>query len=307
MADTSSKDPAGSPAGAPGFLSLATAGALTTVLLWGGSSMATKLGTGSMDALTLAILRVVAAGPCALIVILFMRLRLPWYTGDRFYFALVAIVSMGAAPVIFTLGIQFTTAGHAVVASSSTSIFTGLIEAAARREWPRFRWWIGIAVAFAGALILIAESLGLGSTGASWQGDLLVILAAFSGSIGFYLGSRLSLRHGAPAITLWGVVVASILLLPVLFVATSFAELSQLTVLSWSVVLYLAAGASVVATMTWYYALSRGGISRMAVWQFALPIVGIALAAIILGEPVTVPLVSSVAVILLGIALVQRR
>jgi drug/metabolite transporter (DMT)-like permease len=307
MGETSPKNPGGSPAGTTGFLSLATAGALTTVLLWGGSSMATKLGTGSMDALTLAILRVVAAGPCALIVILFMRLRLPWYSGDRFYFALVAIVSMGAAPVIFTLGIQFTTAGHAVVASSSTSIFTGLIEAAVRREWPRFRWWIGIAVAFAGALILIAESLGLGSTGASWQGDLLVILAAFSGSIGFYLGSRLSLRHGAPAITLWSVVVASVLLLPVLFVASSFAELSQLTVLNWSVVLYLAAGASVIATMTWYYALSRGGISRMAVWQFALPIVGIALAAIILGEPVTVPLVSSVAVILLGIALVQRR
>lgn len=168
MGETSPKKPNGSLAGTTGFLSLATAGALTTVLLWGGSSMATKLGTGSMDALTLAILRVVAAGPCALIVIMFMRLRLPWYSGDRFYFALVAIVSMGAAPVIFTLGIQFTTAGHAVVASSSTSIFTGLIEAAARREWPRFRWWIGIAVAFAGALILIAESLGLGSTGASW-------------------------------------------------------------------------------------------------------------------------------------------
>ena len=269
--------------------------------------MATKLGTGSMDPLTLAILRVVAAGPCALIVIMFMRLRLPWYAGDRFYFSLITIVSMGAAPVIFTLGVQFTTAGHAVVASSSTSIFTGLIEAAARREWPRFRWWVGIAVAFAGALILVAESVGLGSTGATWQGDLLVITAGFLGSIGFYLGSRLSLRYGAPAVTLWSVVVASILWSPVLLIASSFAELSQLTVLSWSVVLYLAAGASVVATMTWYYALSRGGISRMAVWQFALPIVGIALAAIVLGEPITLPLVASVAVIFSGIALVQRR
>jgi drug/metabolite transporter (DMT)-like permease len=307
MGDKSPKKSGGPPVGTTGLISLATAGALTTVLLWGGSSMATKLGTGSMDALTLAILRVVVAGPCALIVIMFMRLRLPWYAGDRFYFCLITIVSMGAAPVIFTLGVQFTTAGHAVVASSSTSIFTGLIEAAARRQWPRFRWWVGIAVAFSGALILVAESVGLSSTGATWQGDVLVISAAFLGSTGFYLGSRLSQRYGAPAITLWSVVAASVLWFPVLLVTSSFAELSQLTVLSWSVVLYLAAGASVVATMTWYYALSRGGISRMAVWQFALPIVGIAMAAIVLDEPVTLPLVVSVAVVFSGIALVQRR
>ncbi|MDA0654548.1 MAG: EamA family transporter [Proteobacteria bacterium] len=59
--------------------------------------------------------------------------------------------------------------------------------------------------------------------------------------------------------------------------------------------------------MTWYYALTRGGIGRMAVWQFALPIVGITLAAAVLGEPVTWPLVASVAVILSAIALVQKR
>jgi drug/metabolite transporter (DMT)-like permease len=45
----------------------------------------------------------------------------------------------------------------------------------------------------------------------------------------------------------------------------------------------------------------------MAVWQFALPIVGISLAAIVLDEPVTLPLVVSVAVVFSGIAPVQRR
>ena len=295
------------PAGTTGLISLATAAALFTVLMWGGSSMATKLGTGAMDGFTLALLRIVAAGPFALLLIAFMRLRLPWYAGDRFTFAIVAVAGMTLAPLLFTLGVQYTTAGHAAVASASTSIFTGLIDAVARRQWPRTRWWIGISIAFSGALILIAETFGLGSTEATWQGDLLVICAAITGSTGFYLGSRLSLRHGAPAITLWTVVAASVLLLPVLIVTASFAELSQISVLSWAVVFYLAAGASVFATIAWYYALTRGGIGRMAVWQFALPIVGVSLAAMVLGEPVTLPLVASVAVILSGIVLVQRR
>jgi len=295
------------PAGTTGLVSLATAAALFTVLMWGGSSMATKLGTGSMDGFSLGLLRIVAAGPFALLIIALMRLRLPWHAGDRFYFAIVAVVGMILAPLLFTLGVQLTTAGHAAVASSSTSIFTGLIDAAARRQWPRPRWWIGVAIAFSGALILIAEAIGLGSTEATWQGDLLVISAATAGSTGFYLGSRLSMRYGAPTIPLWTVATASALLLPVLLITTSVAELSEITFLSWTVILYLAAGASVFATMTWYYALTRGGIGRMAVWQFALPIVGVSLAAIVLGEPVTLLLVVSVAVILSGIGLVQRR
>ena len=291
----------------PGILSLATAGALTTVLLWGGSSMATKLGTGTLDGATLGILRVIAAGPCALLVIIAMRLRLPWHPGCRIYFSIITLAGMALAPIIFTLGVELTTAGHAVVASSSTSIFTGLIESIARRQWPRLRWWIGTLVAFVGALILISESLGLSSSDATWQGDVLCLLGAFFGSMAFYLGSRLSIQYGATSVTLWSVFFASVLLLPVLAVTETTTSLLKLNIMNWAVVFYLAAGASVIATITWYYALSRGGIGRMAVWQFALPIVGIFLATIVLDEQITVALIASVMVILSGIALVQHR
>ena len=291
----------------PGILSLATAGALTTVLLWGGSSMATKLGTGTIDGSTLGILRVIVAGPCALLVIIFMGLRLPWHPGSRIYFSIITFSGMALAPIIFTLGVELTTAGHAVVASSSTSIFTGLTEAIALRKWPRLRWWIGTLVAFVGALILISESLGLSNTDATWQGDILCLLGAFFGSIAFYFGSRLSKQYGATSITLWSVFFASILLLPVLLLTETSASLLKLNIMNWAVVFYLAAGASVIATITWYYALSRGGIGRMAVWQFALPIVGIFLATIVLDEQITLDLIASLSVILSGIALVQHR
>jgi DME family drug/metabolite transporter len=291
----------------PGLFSLATAGALTTVILWGGSSMATKLGTGTIDGSTLGILRVIAAGPCALLVIIAMGLRLPWYPGCRIYFSIITLVGMALAPIIFTLGVELTTAGHAVVASSSTAIFAGLIEAIALRKWPQLRWWIGTLVAFVGALILISESLGLSNSDATWQGDLLCLLGAFFGSIAFYLGSRLSVQYGATSITLWSVFFASIFLLPVLLVTETSTSLLKLNIMNWAVVFYLAAGASVLATTTWYYALSRGGIGRMAVWQFTLPIVGIVLATIVLDEKITVALIASVVVILFGIALVQHR
>ena len=45
----------------------------------------------------------------------------------------------------------------------------------------------------------------------------------------------------------------------------------------------------------------------MSVWQFALPVVGIVLAAVFLREPLTPLLVAATVVILLGVGLVQRR
>ena len=45
----------------------------------------------------------------------------------------------------------------------------------------------------------------------------------------------------------------------------------------------------------------------MAASQFVQPIVGVALAAVILSEPMTWPLAASAALILAGVAIIQRR
>ncbi|MDA0786491.1 MAG: DMT family transporter, partial [Proteobacteria bacterium] len=77
--------------------------------------------------------------------------------------------------------------------------------------------------------------------------------------------------------------------------------------LGWTAIIYLSLGSTIIAYITWIFALSRGGIRRMSVWQFALPIVGVAGSAIFLGEPLTPLLVTATVIILFGVGLVQRR
>lgn len=297
----------GDAAATAAFVSLATAGALFTILVWGGSPTVTKLGVRSIDSFTLAISRTVGAVPFALLIIALMRLRLPWHGSDKFALLGVAITGLIGFPVLFTLGVAHTTAGHAVVAQTATPIFAGLMEAAVNRRWPAVRWWIGISVSFAGVLVLIAETVGLGSTGATWQGDLLVIGGAFSAALSFFFGARLTPRFGAPAVTLWSVVAGGIILLPVLASRLEPAEIAAVDPIGWVALLYLSAGSTIAAYLTWFYALSRGGIGRMSVWHFTLPVVGVSLAAAVLGEPLTAPLVASTVIILVGVGLVQRR
>lgn len=295
------------PHGTVSFFSLATAAALFTILIWGASPMVTKLGTATVDGFTLSILRTVIAIPMALLLIWLMRLKLPWQGLDKFYLLGVAVTGLIGFPVLFTIGVSYTTAGHAAVAQAATPIFAGLLAALDNRRWPAVRWWLGVSVAFVGAVILIVEATGMSTAGATWQGDLLVLGGAFSAAVSFIFGGRLTPRFGAPAVTMWSVVVAGLLVSPFLVTRVDLMMISNFTPLVWFALLYLSLGASILAYISWFYALGRGGIAQMSVWHFALPVVGIGSAALVLGEPLTPMLLAATVVILFGVGLVQRR
>ncbi len=301
------REPTGNSTPTAPFLSLATAAAIFTILIWGGSPMITKLGVVSIDGLSLALMRTLASVPFAIALIVVMRLALPWHGPDKWYLLGLAVTGLIGFPVLFTIGVEQTTAGHAAVSQASTPVFAGLLEAAVNRRWPRLRWWVGVSVAFAGALLLIAEAVGFNAAGATWQGDILVMAGAFSAAISFVFGAKLAPRFGAPAMTMWSVVVGGILVLPWLVLRVDVPTLVAMETNAWVAVLYLSLGASILAFIAWFYAMNRAGIARISMWHFATPVVGIALGAAVLGEPLTPLLLVATVVILFGVALVQRR
>ncbi|MBO23228.1 MAG: hypothetical protein CMM26_12785 [Rhodospirillaceae bacterium] len=290
-----------------GFFSLATAGALVTVFTWGGTPIITKFGVESVDVLSLALLRTVAALPLAVLILAALRCPLPWRGKDKWLVLAFGVSGVIGFPVLFTLGVGLTSAGHAAVVTAATPVFVGFLEALVNRKLPPPRWWIGVSVAFVGAVILITESVGLDSAGATWQGDLLAAAGGFSAATSFVIGARLTPRYGAIGVTMWSVVIASLIQLPFVLRRMDAAAWAAVEPLGWTAIIYLSAGSTIVAYITWIYALSRGGIGRMSVWQFALPVVGVAGAAIFLDEALTPLLVTATVIILFGVGLVQRR
>ena len=71
--------------------------------------------------------------------------------------------------------------------------------------------------------------------------------------------------------------------------------------------LWMAVLTSIVGYVGWYWALARGGIQRIATIQFLQSISGLLLAAWLLGEQFTVPLVIASIAILAGVTITQRR
>lgn len=291
-------------AGAAGTSGLLVAlAALAAVCLWAGTVAVTKVAVTALDPLAVALLRTLVAGLLALplaVASLALRPR-----GLRTWRRL-SVSGLGAYvlfPILFTLGMAQTSGVHAALIMAGLPVFTGLFSAAFERAWPGRRWWLGTGVALAGTAWLILGQ-GRNDGGASLTGDLLVLVGCLASSFGYVVGGRAARDISAWQVTLWGLVLASVLLLPLL----AWTDLSGLAGSGsdiWLSIAYLALASSLLAYALWYWALARGDMARTGAIQFLQLPIALGLAALILGEALTLTLLVTGAVILAGVWLAQ--
>ena len=125
---------------------------------------------------------------------------------------------------------------------------------------------------------------------------------------GYVAGARLAQTgYSSLATTLWGVALSAVVSAAIFGVAVAKEGWPSAGWLSWSAVIYMASVTTIVGYIGWYWALARGGIARIATIQFFQPVSGLVLAALLLGERMTLPLLAASIVILLGVWIAQRR
>lgn len=287
-------------------ISRAYALGLAAILLYGLTPLFTKIAVGSTDGVTVGALRAIVASPLALLAIYTARMALPWHGRDKWLLITSGAGSLAVFPLLFSWGVQLTTAGHAAAGTASGAVMAGVLGACIDRRWPSLYWWLGIAVGSAGAVLLIWEAVGLGVAGVTWQGDLLVFAGMFTGVVGYIAGSRLTRTVGATAVTMWSVVIAALLLLPIAIFWSGAPALASIDLAGWAAVCALAWGNTIGAYILWNRANADGGVARIGSLQLLQPVIGISAAPLLLGEPMTLPLALATAITLIGVVMVQR-
>ena len=176
----------------------------------------------------------------------------------------------------------------------------------------------GAAIALIGEALLIGFRFGFETVEDVLFGDLLIVASCIAASVGYVTGGRLSGSLGTWPTTLWGIAIGGVALLPALPFAAAGVEWSAVGASGVVAIGYLTFISSLLAYVTWYWALGAvggitwywafgaGGIGRVGTWQFAMPIVSLALAVVILAEPLTWPLAGSAVAILAGIWIAGR-
>ncbi len=145
------------------------------VALWGATPLATKVAVADVDPLAVGLLRTLLAGVVALPLILFGRVALPRSGRGRADLAVSALGGFAVFPLLFSYGIQLTTAGHGALLLGILPVSTGLIAALLERRRPGGRWWLGCTIAIAGTALLVGARFELSLEAGSLRGDLLVL------------------------------------------------------------------------------------------------------------------------------------
>lgn len=285
---------------------LVLAVAVLAVVLWGGSPVATKLAVNEIDPVVVGVLRTVLAALVAAPAALLLRCAIP---KTRSQIALLATSALGGFvvfPMVYSFGLGLTSAVHASLILAGLPLLTGLFAAVLERQAPPRRWWIGGAIAMSGEVLLVASRTGLEADGSSVLGDLVIAVACIGVAMGYVAGGRLSGSLGTWPTTLWGITIGGVVVLPVLPFVAGDVVWGNVGPMAYGGIAYAAFVTSILGYVAWYWALSKGGIARIATIQFGLPVVSLVLAVFILDETITLPILIAAAVILSGIWIVQR-
>ncbi len=281
--------------------------ALAVMVVWGGTPLFTKVATRDIDPLQVGILRTLIAGALAVPILAVSRRPFPATRQGKGLLMFSGAAAFVAFPLMFGIGQARTSATHGALVLATLPVFTSLFGTLLERRSVSAKWVVGCGIALAGEAAVIALRFGDSAGSASVRGDLIVLVSALVCSMGYVAGARLA-QTGYPSLstTLWGVALASLVVLPLGGWTVARVGWPSAGAASWASVLVLAVLTSIVGYMAWYWALAKGGISRVASVQFTQPLFGLVLAAIVLGErPGPVTLVAAVA-ILTGAWLVQH-
>jgi drug/metabolite transporter (DMT)-like permease len=288
------------------YLIFAAAG--FAVVLFASVPASTRIAGLQLDGLSIGLIRAVGAGLLTGPLLLIWRLRPPREAKDLGLLLLYALGNFAGFPILFSLGTQRTSGSHAALIMATMPLIVGVIGIFLDRRLPRLGWFAGAAIAVTGEAALIAMGNVGTATGATLAGDALVFAGCALSAVGIVAGARLASRMNPLAAAFWAMTIAGVGLLP--FAATRILAAphgyGHLTATTWVAIVVITLGAAVLANIALVWALSQGGLVRIAPIQFAQPVCALFFATVLLNERLTPSLLFVAAAIVFGIVTASR-
>jgi drug/metabolite transporter (DMT)-like permease len=178
-----------------GAIVLAFAGVF---FFWGSTYTAIRIGAAEMPALLLAGTRFLIAGALLLAWCRWRGLQLIWPGRTMLLLSLIGLLLLGGGNVGLVYAEQTVPSGLASLVLAVIPLYVALIEMFLPGGEPLpARGWVGMAMGFAGLVVLLWPSLRHGLRGDSAR--LLAIAALLAGALSWTIGSLLSRRTRLPA------------------------------------------------------------------------------------------------------------
>jgi len=234
-------------------------------------------------------------------------MRRPLALPRRDWLAMLGLSLVGVAlfQACWGLGMARSAPSLGSIVMTTTTAFSAILARLAGRRLPALGW-AGIAVAFAGVVLVVNNSLtGITIAAASLDGTLLWMLAALAWAIYVERCAPYNARLGALRVMAWTTLIGSVALLPVSLVFDSTAEFARLDGKLWSYYLYTAIFPVGVAFLGLTAGLERLGVARVMLYMYLIPVAGVGLSAAFFGDPLTWARILGGLIVLAGVILTR--
>ncbi|WP_458725359.1 DMT family transporter [Pseudomonas mandelii] len=266
---------------------------LIGVLIFSGSLPATRVAVLEFDPVFLTVARATIAGVLALCMLWLFKEKRP----ARHQMLPLVIVALGVVvgfPLLTALALQYVTSAHSIVFVGMLPLATAAFGVLRGGERPRPAFWFFSVL---GSFLVVGFAVSQGLT-ASPAGDILMLLAILACGLGYAEGAKLSKTLGGWQVISWALVVSLPIVAPLTWWLTP-SSFSGISAPAWLSLAYVSLFSMLIGFVFWYRGLAQGGIAAVGQLQLLQPFFGLALAATLLHEQVSLGMLGvTVAVIL---------
>lgn len=255
------------------------------VVIFSGSLPATRVAVMEFDPVFLTMIRATLAALLGLCLLWLFKEKRP--TCQQW--APLVIVALGVVigfPLLTALALQYVTSAHSIVFIGLLPLATAVFGVLRGGERPRPVFWL---FSILGSLLVMGYAVAQGLSAAP-AGDVLMLLAVLVCGLGYAEGAKLSRSLGDWQVICWALVVSLPVVAP-LSLLLAPATLSGISLPAWLSLGYVALFSMLIGFVFWYRGLAQGGIAAVGQLQLLQPFFGLALAAGLLHEQVSLGMV----------------
>ena len=279
---------------------------LSTAILLGTNPVAVKYAVGYIPPLPFAALRFVLAG-----LVLWAILRLLDSKKRRVkrkdFWALAGVGAIGVAlnNVAFTFGVSMTSASDTALIVATAPLWGMLLGFALGLERPKLQGLVGVGLALLGVGVIVYR--GLGASGTSLTGDLLVMGAAACWGSYAVLSLPLLRRYSPLVVATYTMLFGGLAVLPLASLSFLSTDWGAVSAGGWAAAGYSALLVAAFGFTSWQRGVARIGANRMLVYQYVVTLVGVFAGVMLFDEGFGIDKALGAAILLGGVYLARRQ
>ncbi|MXQ14238.1 DMT family transporter [Microvirga makkahensis] len=273
---------------------------LLGVIIFSGSLPATRVAVGDFSPLFLTSARAAIAALLGAALLVVLRQARP-RRGDLGPLAVVALGVVVGFPLLTALALQHITSARSIVFIGLLPLATALFGVLRGGERPRPAFWLFSCL---GAATMAGFALANGGAG-SLAGDLPMVGAILLCGLGYAEGATLSRKLGGWQVISWALLLALPAMAAIALI-TMPESWSGIGGPAWVGLAYVSIFSMLIGFVFWYRGLALGGIAAVGQLQLLQPFFGLALAGLLLREPVAWTMIAATALVVACVAGAKR-